>query len=214
MVILGGVVRIANVAGVLMPFMAAAYILIAMTILIANYHAIPHAFASIFHDAFFGNAVLGGGIGMVIRYGVARGVFSNEAGLGSAAIIHASAKTTEPVRQGLIAMLGPFIDTILICTMTGLVIVITGVWAPHATDGHAGAALSAYAFDKGFLFTGNGQLGGIFVGVSLVFFAYTTMITWSYYGDRCATFLWGEKKRALLSHHFLPLGCRWCSCAT
>ncbi len=187
-VILGGIKRIANVAGVIVPFMCSFYVLGAVLILILNIGAIPEAFGLIFKYAFTPYAAGGGAAGIAIqqtiRFGVARGVFSNESGLGSAPIAHAAVKTNEPVREGTVAMLGPFIDTILICTMTALVILVTG---SHLTD-HDGGALTAHAFEKGLF-----GYGHYLVGIGLVFFAYSTLIAWSYYGGRCAKFLFGEK---------------------
>lgn len=191
LVILGGIQRIAFVAMVVVPFMAAAYCLAAMTILFLNFELLPNAFATIFELALNPAAAGGGAIGAAIQYGVARGVFSNEAGLGSAPMAHAAAKTDEPVREGLVAMLGPFIDTIIICTMTALVIILVGDARPEALKG---AALSAYAFEYGLQPLGENAalIGASVVGFGLVFFAYSTMIAWSYYGDRCARFLFGE----------------------
>ena len=183
-VILGGIKRIASVAGVIVPFMCTFYIIGAVIILVLNFSAIPEAFGLIFKYAFSEYAVGGGILGTAVRYGVARGVFSNESGLGSAPIAHAAVKTNEPVREGAVAMLGPFIDTILICTMTALVILVTGA---HTAD-HDGGALTAHAFQKGLF-----GWGHYLVGIGLMFFAYSTMLGWSYYGDRCAEFLFGEK---------------------
>lgn len=187
-VILGGIRRIANVAGIIVPFMCAFYIIGAIAILILNISAIPQAFTQIFKHAFTPYAVGGGAVGIAIketiRYGVARGVFSNESGLGSAPIAHAAAKTSEPVREGTVAMLGPFIDTIIICSMTALVILVTGA----NTGEFNGGALTAYAFEKGLF-----GVGQYLVGFGLMFFAYSTLIAWSYYGDRCAEYLFGEK---------------------
>ena len=187
-VILGGIKRIANVAGIIVPFMCSFYVIGSVIILILNLSAIPQAFALIVKHAFTPYAAGGGALGVAVsqavRYGVARGVFSNESGLGSAPIAHAAAKTGEPVREGTVAMLGPFIDTLIICSMTALVILVTGA---HLTE-HDGGALTAYAFEKGLF--GYGQY---LVGFGLMFFAYSTLIAWSYYGDRCAEYLFGEK---------------------
>ena len=183
-VILGGIKRIANVAGVIVPFMCTFYIIGAVAILVLNIGAIPEAFGLIFKYAFSEYAVGGGVLGTAVRYGVARGVFSNESGLGSAPIAHAAAKTNEPVREGSVAMLGPFIDTIIVCTMTALVILVTGA----NTGEYDGGALTAHAFQKGLF-----GWGHYLVGFGLIFFAYSTMIAWSYYGDRCAEYLFGER---------------------
>ena len=188
LVIIGGIKRIAHVAAVIVPFMAIAYCGAALLILSLNISAIPAALYTIVNLALNPWAVGGAVLGEAIRYGVARGVFSNEAGLGSAPMAHAAARTKEPVREGLVAMMGPFIDTIVICTMTALVIVIMGTWGDARPAGLEGAALSAHAFSQAL-----GTAGGLVVGFGLVFFAYSTMIAWSYYGDRCAEFLFGEQ---------------------
>ncbi|MEN8213986.1 MAG: sodium:alanine symporter family protein [Pseudomonadota bacterium] len=188
LVIIGGIKRIARVASRIVPFMAVAYILAALTILLINFSAIPGALWTIVNHALNPWAAGGGAIGAAIQYGVARGVFSNESGLGSAPMAHAAARTKEPVREGLVAMLGPFIDTLIICTMTALVIIIVGAWGDARPEELKGAALSAYAFSQVL-----GDVGGWVVGFGLVFFAYSTIIAWSYYGDRSAEFLFGEK---------------------
>ena len=187
-VIIGGIHRLASVAAKLVPFMAFTYIGGALIIILANIEQVPAAFKTIISHAFTGSAATGGFAGatvlMALRYGVARGVFSNEAGLGSAPIAHAAAKTNDPVRQGLIAMLGTFIDTIIVCTMTALVIVMTGAW----TSGKTGAALSTFAFDTSLL-----PVGGLVVTCALIVFAFTTLLGWSYYGERCAEYLFGVR---------------------
>jgi len=187
LVIIGGVKRIGSVAEHLVPLMAVLYIIGALAILGINYADVPAAIELIFTDAFTGTAAAGGfagaGVMAAIRFGVARGVFSNEAGLGSAPIAHAAAKTNDPVRQGCIAMLGTFIDTILVCTMTALVILTTGVW----TSGQTGAELSALAFNTGF------PGGEWVVTIGLVVFAFTTILGWSYYGERAAQFIFGPR---------------------
>ena len=182
-VILGGIKRIANVAGKLVPFMAIFYVACGMVILVLNIGEIPAAFGEIFSQAFTGTAAAGGFMGMVIR-GVARGVFSNEAGLGSAPIAHAAARTDDPVRQGTIAMLGTFIDTIIVCTITGLVIVISGLW----DGGPTGAALTSQAFEMGLPSVGS---HGVSIGLTL--FAFTTMLGWAFYGEKCLEYLLGTK---------------------
>ncbi|MDQ0327140.1 AGCS family alanine or glycine:cation symporter [Rhodopseudomonas julia] len=187
LVIIGGVKRIGSVAEHLVPLMAVLYVGGALIILALNIADVPAALATIFSDAFSGTAAAGGfagaGVLAAIRFGVARGVFSNEAGLGSAPIAHAAAKTSDPVRQGSIAMLGTFIDTIVVCTMTALVIITTGAW----TSGETGAELSALAFDTG-------MAGGSWiVTFGLVVFAFTTILGWSYYGERAAEFIFGSK---------------------
>ena len=185
LVIIGGVTRIGEVAGKLVPIMAIAYIAGSLLVIFANFGQIGNAFSLIFSSAFSGTAATGGFAGAAvwaaIRFGVARGVFSNEAGLGSAPIAHAAAQTDDPVRQGMIAMLGTFIDTILVCTMTALVIILTGAWS----SGETGASLSTLAY-------GQGIAGGNYiVTIGLVVFAFTTLIGWSYYGERCAEFIFG-----------------------
>ena len=186
-VILGGIKRIAKVAEKLVPFMASAYILGALIIIIINISAVPAALLLIVEDAFTGTAAEGGFLGatvmMAVRWGFARGIFSNEAGLGSAAIAHAAAKTNNPVRQGMIAMLGTFIDTIIICSMTALVIILTGAW----DNGIKGAPMSSLAFNT--CFAG----GGYIVTFGLIIFAFTTILGWSYYGERCAEYVLGIK---------------------
>lgn len=187
LVILGGVKWIGAVAGKLVPIMAIAYILGSLLVIFSNFGQIGEVFTLIFSSAFTGTAATGGFAGAAmwaaIRFGVARGIFSNEAGLGSAPIAHAAAQTNDPVRQGMIGMLGTFIDTIIICTMTALVILLTGVW----TSGETGASLSTLAYGTGI--TG----GNYIVTFGLVIFAFTTLLGWSYYGERCAEFIFGVK---------------------
>ncbi len=188
LVILGGIRRIANVAGVLVPFMALAYLVAGCIVLALNISEIPAAIALVFDSAFNGQAAAGGFAGATvwaaIRFGVARGIFSNEAGLGSAPIAHASANTKGPVNQGLIAMLGTFIDTIIVCSVTGLAIVVTGEWQSGAT----GAALTSAAFESALP-----GIGGYIVTISLAIFAFTTIMGWSVYGERCVQYLLGIK---------------------
>jgi AGCS family alanine or glycine:cation symporter len=185
-VILGGIKRIGVVAEKLVPVMAILYILGSLVVIGANIEAVPGAFMTIINDAFTGTAATGGFAGtsvwLAIRFGVARGVFSNEAGLGSAPIAHAAAKTDNPIRQGTIGMLGTFIDTLLICTMTALVIVISGVW----TGGETSSALSTLAYN-----TGLPGVGSYVVTLGLIVFAFTTILGWSYYGERCAEYIFG-----------------------
>ena len=188
LVILGGIQRIAQVAGKLVPFMALAYIGAALVVVISNIEHVPAAFATIVEFAFNPVSATGGFAGATIwaaiRFGVARGVFSNEAGLGSAPIAHASAQTNHPVQQGLIAMLGTFIDTLIICTLTGLVIVLTGAWQ----SGENGAALSSMAFSQALP-----GYGHHIVSLGLAIFAFTTVIGWSVYGEKCTEYLFGVK---------------------
>jgi len=187
MVILGGVKRIARVASAIVPFMAIIYISAALIVLFNHASEIPSAFALIFDMALNPWSVGGAAVGEAIRWGVARGLFSNEAGLGSSPMAHAAARTNEPVREGLVAMMEPFIDTLVICTLTGLVIVVTGAWQ-ESSDSLMGAALTAHAFSNTI-----GDAGAMVVGIGLTLFAYSTIIAWSYYGDRSAYYLFGEK---------------------
>jgi AGCS family alanine or glycine:cation symporter len=186
LVLIGGIRWIAQVAGKLVPFMAIAYLLAGLVVLGMNVGAIPAAFSTIVQEAFTPTAGIGGFAGatvmVAIQMGVARGIFSNEAGLGSAPIAHAAAETDSPVRQGTVAMLGTFIDTIIICTITGLVIVVSGAW----TSGETGAALSAKAF--GDVLPGT---GAYIVSLGLALFAFTTILGWSVYGERCVEYLFG-----------------------
>jgi AGCS family alanine or glycine:cation symporter len=186
LVILGGVKRIANFASAIVPFMAILYISASLIVLLNHFTDIPSALWLILNSALNPWAVGGAAVGEAIRWGVARGLFSNEAGLGSSPMAHAAARTNEPVREGLVAMLEPFIDTLVICSMTGLVIVVTGAHAVHP-EGATGAALTAFAFSQVL-----GDAGAIVVGISLALFAYSTIVSWSYYGDRAAYFLFGE----------------------
>ncbi|MQM39317.1 Amino-acid carrier protein AlsT [wastewater metagenome] len=194
-VIIGGVRRIAGLAERLVPLMAVVYILGALVVIVVNIQAVPGALAHIVGDAFTGTAATGGFAGAAvmtaIRFGVARGIFSNEAGLGSAPIAHAAARTNDPVRQGTVAMLGTFIDTIIVCTMTALVIVLSGAWE----SGTSGAELTSVAF-------GDGVPGGNWVVTfGLIIFAFTTIVAWSYYGERCAEYLFGVK--AIMPYRYL-----------
>ncbi len=188
MVLLGGIKRIANVAGTLVPFMALAYICAGLVVLVINVNELPHAFDLIFTHAFTPIAASGGFAGAAvwaaIRFGVARGIFSNEAGLGSAPIAHAAASTNSPVEQGSIAMLGTFIDTIIICSITGLVIITSGVW----TSGATGASLSSAAFESALP-----GIGSYVVTLGLTVFAFTTILGWSFYSEKCVEYLLGEK---------------------
>ena len=186
LVILGGVRRIAMVASTLVPFMAILYIAAALLVLLHHLGDIPAAFTLIFNHALNPWAVGGAAVGEAIRWGVARGLFSNEAGLGSSPMAHAAARTNEPVREGLVAMMEPFIDTLVICTMTGLVIVVTGAYQ-ESSESLMGAALTAHAFSSTL-----GDAGAWVVGIGLTLFAFSTIIAWSYYGDRSAYFLFGE----------------------
>ncbi len=186
-VIFGGLQWIAAVAARLVPLMTVAYVACALIVILMNLPDVPAAFVTIVHSAFNGHAAVGGFTGtavmMAIQFGVARGIFSNEAGLGSAAIAHASAQTNSPVRQGQIAMLGTFIDTLIICTMTALVIILTGAW----TSGESGGTLSTMAFSHDLP-----TAGGLIVSLALAVFAFTTILGWGFYGERCIQFLTGR----------------------
>jgi AGCS family alanine or glycine:cation symporter len=197
-VILGGIQRIGAVAGKLVPLMAVTYIACGLIILALNASELPHAFQLIFTHAFTPTAAEGGFAGAAvwaaIRFGVARGVFSNEAGLGSAPIAHAAAASRGPVNQGLVAMLGTFIDTIIVCSITGLAIISSGAW----TSGETGAALTSAAFEN----TLPG-VGGYMVAIVLAIFAFTTILGWSFYCEKCVEFLFGVKS-------ILPFRILWC----
>src|SRR6056297_1520839 len=187
-VIIGGIRRIAHLAEYLAPSMAILYVLFALAIILLNITDVPPALGQIVSDAFTGTAATGGFAGAAvwaaIRFGVARGIFSNEAGLGSAPIAHAAAQTRNPINQGMVAMLGTFIDTIVICTITGLVIITSGTW----TSGESGAALTSMAFQEALPGVGN-----YLVAIALAVFAFTTILGWSFYGERCIEFLFGVK---------------------
>lgn len=189
-VTLGGIKRISKVAEKVVPTMAILYILGSLLLLVLNFKAIPSAIALIFESAFNPKAALGGALGITVliamKSGIGRGVFSNEAGLGSAPIAAAAAKTKSPTKQGLISMTGTFIDTIIICTMTGLAIVITGSFE----SGLDGAAMTTLAFEKGLPIA---VVGKYIVNIGLIFFAFTTIIGWNYYGERCVEYLAGVK---------------------
>ena len=188
LVLIGGIKRIGQVASALVPFMAIAYVLVGLVVLAINANQLPSAIAMVFTHAFSPVAAEGGFAGAAvwaaIRFGVARGIFSNEAGLGSAPIAHAAAQTKNPINQGMVAMLGTFIDTIIVCSITGLVIISSGAW----TSGETGAALTSLAFE-----TGLPGFGNYVVAISLAIFAFTTIIGWSFYGERCIEFLFGVK---------------------
>ncbi len=192
LVVIGGIQRIAGVTTIIVPFMAVLYVGVCVAILISHVSAIPGAIVSIFRSAFGLDAAAGGMLGalfMAMQKGVARGVFSNEAGLGSAPIAAAAARTREPVRQGLITMTGTFMDTIIICMMTGLTILVTNADAAAAEQGMEGAEITAYAFGQGLPW---GQNAGSFVlMLCLAFFAFTTILGWDYYSERCLAYLTG-----------------------
>lgn len=196
---LGGLKSIARVAGKLVPTMALLYLIITAGILIFNIDALPAAIASVIESAFTPTAATGGFLGatvmMALRNGVARGVFSNESGLGSAPIVAAAAKTKWPAEQGLISMTGTFIDTIIICTLTGLSLIVTGAWSGEFN----GAAMTQQAFVSVY-----GNLGSLLLMIGLSLFAFTTILGWNYYGERCIEYLLGVK--AILPYRLIFIG--------
>lgn len=201
LVLIGGIKRIANVSQVVVPFMAIIYVVISVVLLVCNVKEIPVAFVTIVKGAFNPRAVTGGIAGSIIvamQSGIARGIFSNEAGLGSAPIAAAAAKTKEPVRQGLVSMTGTFIDTIIICTMTGLAIVITGAWQ---IDGLEGVAVTTYAFNQGLPMPQ--VVSSFLLMLCLVFFAFTTILGWDYYSERCLEYLTGGRMKAVKVYRWL-----------
>lgn len=201
LVLIGGVQRIASVSQVVVPFMAILYVVFAVVLLICNASEIPNAIVTIVKGAFNPSAVTGGLVGTMIvamQKGVARGIFSNEAGLGSAPIAAAAAQTKEPVRQGLVSMTGTFIDTIVICTMTGLAVVITGAWQQPGLEG---VAVTTYAFNNGLPFPT--VVSSCALMLCLVFFAFTTILGWDYYSERCLEYLTGGKKKVLKVYRWL-----------
>ena len=203
LVLLGGVKRIAKVSEIVVPFMAIGYVLFSLIIILVNIKAVPAAAVLIVKSAFnvkaVGGAIVGLTLKTAIQKGVGRGIFSNEAGLGSAPIAAAAAQTKSPVRQGLVTMTGTFIDTIVICTMTGLSVVITGAWNPEVTgEKLEGFAVTSYAWEHGMPFA-NG-ICMVLLSVCLAFFAFTTILGWDYYAERCLEYLIGGHKK-------IPLYC-------
>lgn len=195
LVLIGGIQRIANVAQIIVPFMAVIYIAFAIILVLTNITKVPAAFVTIVQAAFNPKAITGGVVGSMIiamQKGVARGIFSNEAGLGSAPIAAAAAQTKEPVRQGLVSMTGTFIDTIIICTLTGLSIVITGAWQ---VEGLEGVAVTSSAFENGLPFPA--KISAFILMLCLVFFAFTTILGWDYYSEKCLEYLSGGKMKAV-----------------
>ena len=196
-VVIGGIRRIAQAASTLVPLMSVLYVGACLVLLIVNASEVPNAFGTIFGNAFSGEAAAGGAFGQVVLMGFKRGIFSNEAGLGSAPIAHAAARTDDPVRQGTVAMLGTFIDTLVICTMTALVIITSqaNTLLDEAGNRLSGANLSITAFNQGL------PGSGFVVTIGLVVFAFTTILGWSFYGERCTSYLFGE--RAILPFRLL-----------
>lgn len=204
LVVIGGIQRIASVTTIVVPFMAIAYVVICIAILIANVTKIPSAVAEVIASAFGLRAAAGGALGalmIAMQKGVARGIFSNEAGLGSAPIAAAAAQTKEPVRQGLISMTGTFIDTIVICTMTGLTIMVTGAYDIAIEKGLEGVQVTAVAFGEGLPWSA--EAGSLVLMLCLAFFAFTTILGWDYYSERCLEYLSGGSKGALQVYRWL-----------
>ena len=201
LVIIGGIKRIGHVAEVIVPFMAVFYVLGCTFILATNFSALPEAFSLVLKGAVSGTAAIGGFAGAAVKdaiqKGIARGIFSNESGVGSAPIAAAAATTNSPVRQGLISMTGTFIDTIVICTMTGLCIILTGSW----NIGLSGINVTANAFAQGFWFAPT--VGRLVLTISIVFFALTTIFGWNYYGERCLEYLAGGRHKPVLVYRWL-----------
>ena len=193
-VIFGGIQRIAKVASKLVPIMVGLYLFAALIILNLNISLIPQIFANILYDAFTGDAIAGGAIGTMIILGVRRGLFSNEAGAGTEALAHGAAKTSEPVREGLVAMLGPFIDTIIVCTTTALVILISGLY----TGDSNGVTLTVMAFEQEL-----GIFGRLILFVAVITFSLSTMFGYSYYGRKCASYLFGSKIKKFYNYIYI-----------
>ena len=200
LVVIGGLKRIASVSGIVVPFMAILYFVFAAIIILTHLTEIPAAVVTIVKSAFNGSALAGGAVGtmiMAMQKGIARGIFSNEAGLGSAPIAAAAAQTKEPVRQGLVTMTGTFIDTIVICTMTGLSIVLMGTW----NTGLEGVDITSAAFQQGLPFPA--QVSAFALMLCLVFFAFTTILGWNYYGERCVEYLFNRNQTVVKSYRYL-----------
>lgn len=201
MVVLGGIKRIAKVSEIIVHFMAVLYVVFALIILITNVTKIPMAIALIVKTAFTGSALVGGAVGTMViamQKGIARGIFSNESGLGSAPIAAAAAQTKEPVRQGLVSMTGTFIDTVLICSMTGISIVLTGAWR---IEGLEGVEITSAAFRMGLPFPA--VVSSFVLMLCLTFFAFTTILGWNYYGERCVEYLFNRNKNVVTTYRWL-----------
>jgi len=186
LVIFGGIKRIGKVTGRMVPVMVLLYVLAVMIIIFTNTEKIIPSFKLIFYDAFHANAVLGGSVGAIIIAGVRRAAFSNEAGIGTAPMAHGAAKTNEPVREGLVAMLGPIVDTIIVCTMTALALIITGVWNQGESDG---ITLTADAFEAALP-----GFGAYLLTICVTVFAVSTMLSFPYYGTKCFSFIFGARR--------------------
>ena len=201
LVLIGGIQRIAKVSEIVVPFMAVIYIVFCLILILGHITEVPAAIVTVVKAAFNPKAITGGAVGsmfVVMQKGVARGIFSNEAGLGSAPIAAAAAKTKNPVRQGLVSMTGTFIDTIIICTMTGLSIVITGAWQ---VEGLEGVQVTSYAFQNGLPFSST--VSAFILMLCLVFFAFTTILGWDYYSERCLEYLSNGNKKAVKAYRWL-----------
>ena len=201
LVVIGGLQRIAKVSTVIVPFMAVFYLVIIVLLLFGNLSKVTSAIELIVRAAFNPSAFTGGMVGTIfiaMQKGIARGIFSNEAGLGSAPIAAAAAKTNEPARQGLVCMTGTFIDTIVICTMTGLAIVVTGAWEPSL--GLKGVDITIEAFSRGLAFLGpnSGMIASFFLMTALAFFAFTTILGWDYYSEKCLEYLVGSNRMGIV----------------
>jgi AGCS family alanine or glycine:cation symporter len=194
-VVIGGIKRIGKVTGSMVPLMVGIYTLTVLYIIFSNSSKIIPAFQTIFSDAFSGDAVLGGSLGSIIVIGVRRAAFSNEAGLGTTPMAHGASKTSEPVRQGLVAMLGPVIDTIVVCTMTALAIIITNMWIYSNADG---ITLTAQAFDSAIP-----VYGKYILAICVIFFSMSTMFAFPYYGVKCLSFVAGAKYGPLYNYIFV-----------
>ncbi len=202
LVVIGGIKRIAAVSEVVVPFMAVLYILAALVLIVANIDKLPMALGEIFKGAFGIKPIAGGAlasIAIAMQKGVARGIFSNESGLGSAPIAAAAAQTKEPVRQGLVTMTGTFIDTIIVCTMTGLSIVMMGTWADSSLEG---VQVTTAAFQQGLYFLPS-NISALILMICLVFFAFTTILGWDYYGERCLEYLSNGSMKAVKVYRWL-----------
>jgi AGCS family alanine or glycine:cation symporter len=195
-VIFGGIQRIAKVASKLVPFMVGLYLIAAFIIILKNIGEIPSVYKIIFQDAFTGKSVAGGAIGTMIIIGVRRGLFSNEAGTGTETMAHGAAKTKEPVREGLVAMLGPFIDTIIVCSITAIIILISGVY----TQDINGVSMTALAFEHEL-----GILGKIFLIIAVLTFAFSTMFGYSFYGRKCVSYLFGTKAKYIYNWVYVTM---------
>ena len=201
LVVIGGLKRIAKVSEIVVPFMAVLYVVFVLIIMITHITEIPAAIVTIVKSAFTGSALAGGAMGTMVvamQKGIARGIFSNEAGLGSAPIAAAAAVTKEPVRQGLVSMTGTFIDTIIICTMTGISVVLAGTWNDPNLEG---VEITMAAFQKGLPFAP--AVASFILMLCLVFFAFTTILGWNYYGERCMEYLFNRNKKVVMTYRWL-----------